>query len=69
LSKLLETTQEKTKEDEVDANSASTKARANALNRAPSPIVEASDEEDGSGVDAHFRLITRKEMRQAAAQM
>ena len=69
LSKLLETTKEKTKEDEVDAKSAYTKASANALNRAPSPIVENDEEEGQSAVETHFRLITRREMRNAAAQM
>ena len=76
LSKLLEKTEVATKANEADANSASTKARANAL----SSVVEeggggggaaaAAEGVRGGGVRSEsFTLISRKDMRAAVAQM
>lgn len=73
LSKLLEKTEVATKANEADANSASTKARANAL----SSVVEegggggaAAAEGVRGGVRSEsFTLISRKDMRAAVAQM
>jgi len=73
LSKLLEKTEVATKANEADANSASTKARANAL----SSVVEegggggaaAAEGVRGGVRSGSFTLISRKDMRAAVAQM
>ena len=62
LARLLQKTEEATKDDEEKSQSTGVAARKNAL-RAPSPVKREEE------LVMKFELISRREMRRAVAQM